>query len=159
MPTWGRQDLGTVGTSIQLIASDFHDVGWKPGGVTIDWDTVTAVGADTLLTGGSTIKAGEKYIPMGEILAKITASGKYGPHRTNAVDGRQTLTPGSCWLMNEDWAQNPVQGSLVTSAATDHPPVFNRGTVWQSRLKVGGANEATLAQLLAAMPGITPITM
>lgn len=160
MSTYGRQDLQTVGTSIHLIASDYHDVVWKPGGITIDWTTVTAVaGADVVLVGGTTIKIGEKYLAMGEILAKITASGKYGLHRTNAVDGRQTLVRGECYLLDEDWAQNATGGALVNPTATDHPPVFDTGTVWRARLQVGGANQATFTQFAAAFPNVRVISM
>ena len=91
MPSYGPVTLNTVGNSLQLLATEAAAARWKVGGVTIDWATVAAVsGADVVRPGGTTIKIGEKYLPCGTIIAKITASGKYGPHRTNAADGRDS---------------------------------------------------------------------
>jgi len=127
------------------------------GGVTIDWATVPAVtGSDVTLLKGTVIKVGEKYIPMGTIIAKITASGKYGPAATNAADGRQTLNRSECFLLNEDVSENaPAStGAIVQGAASDHPAAFDGGTIWKSLLKVGGTNEVTLANFLVAFPTI-----
>lgn len=157
MSDYGYQpNIGQVGVSLQLIASDMHNVRWKVGGVTIDWDTITAVVADTLLPGGTTIKAGQKYIPLGTILAVETSggnAGKYGPHLTTATDGRQTLTRSKCFLLNEDISENTPFG-LLQGNASDHPGVFDGGTIWRSRLLVGGTGQATLANFLAAFPAI-----
>lgn len=158
MPDYGYYSIGAVGNSVQVIASDFANVRWKVGGVTIDWDTVTAVADDVTLPNGTVIKKGEKYIPAGTVLAKITASGKYGPADTTETDGRQALARGACYLLNEDVAQNPIL-SLVATGSSDHPGVFDGGTVWNDRLHVGGTNEPTLANLLAAMPLLEVIEM
>ena len=155
MSDYGYQaNIATVGAAVPLIASDFEDVLWKPGGITIDWDQITAVGADTPLENGIVIPAGYKYIPTGEILAKITASGKYRIHRTNSADGSQTLERGYCWLVNVHITQLPLPPAIIQSGASDHPGVFNGGTIWRARLKIGGANQATLAQFVAAFPMI-----
>jgi len=39
---------------------------------------------------GVTIASGQGSIVKGEVLGKITASGKYGPYDNAAVDGRET---------------------------------------------------------------------
>lgn len=161
MPTYGRQDLGTVGNSLKVLATDMSNARWKVGGATIDWAKVAAVsGADVVLTGGTTIPIGQKYIPAGTVMVKITSGGTagyYGPADTTATDGRQTVDAtrrSEVFVLNEDWAQNPQAGALVSSQATDHPPLFDGGTVWRSRLHIGGTNEPTLANFLAAFPAI-----
>lgn len=156
MPDYGQQTLGIVGSSLQLIASGLSNVRWKVGGITIDWATVTAVGVDTVIGNGTTVKAGQKYIPMGTVLAKITASGKYGPADTSVSDGRQTVGSAqrsNAFLLNEDLVQNPPLG-LIQGNASDHPGVFDGGTIWRARLLVGGTNQITMANFLLAFPAI-----
>jgi hypothetical protein len=157
MPSYGPQTLQTVGNARQLIASGLENVRWKVGGITMDWATVPAVtGSDVVLLNGTVIKVGEKYLPMGTIVSKITVSGKYGPARTNAADGREVLTRSECFLLNEDISENaPAStGAIVQGMPSDHPPVFDGGTIWKSLLKVGGTNEVTLANFLIAFPAI-----
>lgn len=67
---FGRQVLSETGNVVQ-VAADGHPE-WKAGGVTIDWSTVTAAGADTTLGDGTPIKAGQKFLEFGQILCKIT---------------------------------------------------------------------------------------
>lgn len=67
---YGRVVLGTTGYPIFALASDPKEADWKVGGVTIDWNTVTAVGADTLLPDGTTIKSGQKFLRWGQVIAR-----------------------------------------------------------------------------------------
>lgn len=67
--TFGRQIIGVTGTLIQLIAAG--DPEWKTGGITIDWSTITAVGADTTLPEGLVVKSGAKYLRYGQVLCEI----------------------------------------------------------------------------------------
>lgn len=153
MSSFGLQTLQTVGNAIQLIASDLSNVRWKVAGITFDWSTVAAVsGADVTLTNGTVVKIGQKYIPMGEIVAKITANGQYAVHRTTNTDGSQTLARSYCFLVNEDVVETAVGGAWTTGAPSAHPPVFDGGTIWRARLKIGGSGQATLAQFVAAFP-------
>lgn len=69
---------------------------------------------------------------------------------TKANDGRQTLTPGECFVLDASVLQsNPYN---LFMGATDHPAVLDGGQVWLSRLAVGGTNQPTVAQLLAVCP-------
>ena len=70
MPSYGRQVLATTGIPVMTLA-DLTDVDWKPGGITIDWSTVTAVSADTTLSDGTVIPNGQKGIEFGTILCDI----------------------------------------------------------------------------------------
>jgi hypothetical protein len=76
-------------------------------------------------------------------------TGLYGPIDTSASDGRQTLTRGECFILNETVVQSEL--------GSDHPPVFDGGAVWTDRLLVGGTNQPTLANLLTAMPRLQPV--
>jgi hypothetical protein len=157
MPTFGRQVLGSTGRPVQVTADGSPE--WKTGGLTIDWATVTAEATDRTLGDGTVIKAGMKGIEFGTVLAKITASGKYGPAASTAADGRQTLARGACFVLNESVTELGPLG-LGTQAA-DHPGVFDGGKVWRARLKIGGANptsiggnQPTAAAFDAAFPRI-----
>jgi hypothetical protein len=153
MTSYGRQVIGVVGRDVQLIASEFEDVIWKPGGITIDWTaagipTGTAV-TGTTLTGGTVVPPGARYIPMGTILMEDTGTLKYRPALT--ADGGALLR-GKVYLVNTDILELPPLG-IMSGAAPAHPGVFNAGTIWKARLRVGGTN-VTSAQFEAAFPMI-----
>ena len=151
MSSFGRQTVGTAtGNPIQVLA-DGRTEGFKTGGVTIDWSTVTAVsGSDATLTDGTVVKIGDKYLRYGTILDKITASGKYGPANTGAADGREALARGDSFILNET--------VVMSEIGSDHVPCFDSGLVFEDRLltneNVGSANNPTRANVLTAFPGI-----
>lgn len=84
--------------------------------------------------------------------------GKYGPYDPAAVDGRQLLTRGECFILNE----TVVEDGLVAGAGggvTDHPAVFSGGRAWKARiLMTAGAHSLaagpTVAEFEAAFPRI-----
>lgn len=69
-------------------------------------------------------------------------------------DGRQALVQGKTYVLDSSVIQTPRLA--LFSGATDHPAVFYGGLVWSARLRVGGANQPTLAQLLTACPMLQP---
>jgi hypothetical protein len=146
MGSFGFQ-AGEVYVERTQLLADGAPADFKTGGLTVDWATVTAPGADVTLPDGEVIKAGEKYIRYGETVARITASGKFGPHRTNANDGRELLVAGDCYVLNQTMKEN--------DEISDHPGVLDGGRVWEARLLAGGANMPTLAQLKAAFPRLS----
>lgn len=140
MPGFGRQVLSpVVGNNLSALAT-LEDAGWKSGGVTIDWATVTAVAsADVVLKDNTVVAVGQKGLRYGQPLTKITASGKYGPYDSAATDGRQTLARGACFILNQTILQNGTLPGLPLDA-TDHPPgVFDTGRVWQDRIIAGSS--------------------
>ncbi len=73
--TYGRQLLGNAtGHPVMAAAGEGGDMDWKIGGITLDWDTVAAVGADTLLSDKTTVLNGQKALRFGQILCKIGRS-------------------------------------------------------------------------------------
>lgn len=70
MPSYGRQTFGTTGIPVMVLAT-LDDADFKPGGITIDWTTITAVSADTTLADGTIIPNGQKGIEFGAILCDI----------------------------------------------------------------------------------------
>jgi hypothetical protein len=66
---FGRQVLDQVGVSLQLSADGQPEV--KSGGITLDWTTIAAVGADTTFTSGFFVPSGEKYIRYGQVVNRI----------------------------------------------------------------------------------------
>ncbi len=149
--SFGRKTgLGTTGNPIQLNADGRTD-GYKMAGITLDWATVAAVtGAPFTTADGKVVAVGDKYIRYGKVLTKITASGKYGPASTGAVDGRQTLTPGDCFFLD----RTVVESEL----GSDNPPVFDRAAVFSNRVAsnelVAGETNPTIAAIRTAFPMI-----
>lgn len=152
--TFGRQQILTIGHGVKVTADGAPE--FKHIGVTVDWTTIAAVGADTTFQDGVLVAAGEKALRYGQVLTKITASGQYGPYDPAAVDGRQTLAAGSAFIVNETVKENDLH--------SNHPPVIEGGKVWQARLLQSGVGAAslaagpTLAALLAVLPRLTLVT-
>lgn len=142
MPGYGRTTTNTSGRPVMVLANLDHAT-WKPGGVTIDWSTVTPASSDTTLDDGTIIPSGQKGIQFGTILTKITASGKFGPYASGASDGRQTLTRGECYILNETVLQYPAGVGMPGQGATDHPAVFDGGLVWKARLGIDPSGTTT----------------
>lgn len=155
MATYGQSTVAQIGRSIQ-VSADGRPL-WKHVGVTVDWATVAAVaGADVTYLDGVLVQIGEKALRYGQVLTKITASGKYGPYDPAAVDGRQTLVIGECFILNETAREDDV--------ASDHPAVIYGGLVFQSRIIQSGVGAAslaagpTLANVKAFFPQLQPAT-
>jgi hypothetical protein len=148
MATFGRTIFETVGKSIQVTADGRPEM--KTAGVSVDWSTVAAItGTDVTWLDGVVVKVGEKGLRYGQVLCKITASGKYGPYDPAAADGRQTLAPGDVYIVNESFRED--------EAASDHPPVLYGGVVWKNRLIATAGTHSlaagpTYTELLAVLP-------
>jgi hypothetical protein len=101
----GRNLLTTSTVQPVRVSADGSPL-YKAGGVTIDWTTVVAVaGSDVTLPDGDVIRIGQKYLRYGQVITKITASGKFGPYDPGAGDGRQTLARGNAYILDETWLQ------------------------------------------------------
>lgn len=88
------------------------------------------------LTGGTTPSVAFATTTAG------TGTGLYGPYDSAASDGRQTLTRGHCFILNETVLQTPAAG--LVGVATDNPAGFDGGLTWKNRLKIGGVNPSYL---------------
>jgi hypothetical protein len=71
-----------------------------------------------------------------------SGTGLYGPYDSAVSDGRQTLSRGHCFILNETVLQTGAMG--LVGVASDNPAVFGGGLVWKARLKIGGVNPAYL---------------
>lgn len=153
---YGRQVLGTLGFANALSADGNPRA--KIGGCTIDWVTVAAVsGSDVTLADGTVVKIGEKYLPVGQVIVRITSVvsgstiGKYGPWDIAATDGRQTLVAGGDnYVLNRPTFQADPKG--------DYPEAIYGGRIYQARALQSGvgthslAAGPTLAEFKAAFP-------
>lgn len=112
-----------------------------------DAGNVAAIVGDTTgLTGG----VGDTFaITVTTTTAGIAGGGKFGPYDSSASDGRQTLSRGNCYVLNHTVKE---LGSIpgLNNAPTDHPQVFDGGTVWKDRVLM-----TTGAHSLAAGPTVT----
>lgn len=87
---FGRNVIGNTGRDVCVIA-DLEDVGWKAGGITVDWSVVSAVNADTTLPDDIVVPNGQKYLRFGQVMCGIgtgevqTITFTGGPTSGNAV--------------------------------------------------------------------------
>src|SRR5262245_57672953 len=140
--TYGRQTVGnTTGLPIRVSADGSPE--YKSGGITVDWSTVTAATTDTTLGDGTVVPSGQRGIEYGTVMCRITASDKYGPYNSGASDGRQTLTRGECFILDETVLQHGALGIPGLAGASDHPAVIEGGAVWRDRLKIDASGTAT----------------
>jgi len=155
MPSYGRELLPLNTGRIVQVTSDGNPE-FKTGGLTVDWATVPPVtGAPVTLTDEVVVPVGDSFLRYGQVLSKITASGKYGPYDPAANDGRQTLNRSETFIVNVTTLQRPSSG--IGATASDHPQVIEGGRVWRDRLiaTAGAASLAagpTFGALEAALP-------
>lgn len=112
--------------------------------VTENVPTMTKVDA---FTGGTSPASA-----VGTTTQGTTARGSFGPYNPAATDGRQTLTRGECFILN--------QTVLETDLGSDHPAVLDGGRVWKDRLLItpGSASLAagpTVAAFETAFPQVS----
>lgn len=140
---FGRQLLNNSTVYPTRVSADGSPI-YKAGGITIDWPSVTAPTVDTTLPDNSVILTGRKYLRYGQIMTKITASGKFGPYDPAAGDGRQTLTRGEAFIIDETVLQYGGTGA-TTGAQVDQLGVIEGGMVWNARILNAGTGTASLA--------------
>jgi hypothetical protein len=84
------------------------------------------------------------------------SQGKWGPYDPAATDGRQLLTPGDCYILNETVLEEGVVSELG-GGVTDHPAVLDGGRVWKDRILMTEGTHSlaagpTVAEVNAAFP-------
>lgn len=162
--TGGYVETGAIAqasTAAQLLAvlqlafpGLVHAVSGSAGGpFTVTSPVVGLALGTNALTGGTT--------PTVTVVVATASgdSGKYGPYDPAASDGRQTLTPGQCCILNTTCLQSGILGTFTT-IATDHPGAIQGGMVWLNRIiaTLGTHSLAlgpTHAELRAAFPRLT----
>lgn len=171
--SYGRKVLSPqTGIPISIMADGKPE--WKTGGITIDWDTVAAVVAATDVN-GYTVPIGQKYLRYGQVMCKITTTQSssssnttgihnaqlYGPYDPLATDGRQTLTRGQCFILNDTIFQT---APFALGADTDNVGVVEGGAVFGDRCKFTTSSASlsagpTKTNFLAAFPRVTLVEL
>ena len=110
---------------------------------------VFTLGANNIVGGGTLAFA----------ISAGSTSGYYGPYDPAVSDGRQTMTRGQCFILNESWVQNGVGGIVNVSFGinTDQIGAIHGGSIWKQRLIAtnGSASLAdgpTFADILTTFP-------
>jgi hypothetical protein len=73
------------------VIAELAGVGWKAGGITVDWSVITAVSADTTLPDDPVVPNGQKYLRFGQVMCMIgkaevqTVTFTGGPTTGNAI--------------------------------------------------------------------------
>ena len=146
---YGKQTILQGGREIRTIAKG--DADWKAGGVTIDWSTVATNAGGTTLPDGTVVPAGTKFLRYGQVLSRITASGKFGPADSGAADGRQTMTidkRGEAFVLDRTITEAEYGSNQVGD-------VFDGGTVFESRIIMASGVAPTRTQFVTMFPDIT----
>ncbi len=107
------------------------------------------VGAVTASAASLTTGGGAATIGITVTFQGTTSFGLYGEHLTNATDGRQTMTRGKAFILNET--------VVASEPNSDHPAVIEGGAVFVDRLVCGGTHQPTLANILTAFPRLRPV--
>lgn len=117
-PSLKRSDVA-IGGQASFLASEQMQV--KRGGITLDASLVTADGD------------GNKVIEAGTFVAEVTATGKYGPYDSGALDGREAPSDDTSGYLLE--SVNLKDGDVITG-------LLIRGSVLRAR--VTPAPDATI---------------
>lgn len=150
MGTYGQRSISIGGRNANAFTNP-STVLPKPGSLTLDWNASGWPVGDgvTPLPDGTVVPAGVKYCRYGLPLAKITATGLYGPVDTTANDGRQ-IVDGS----NQGSIYIKMQTTQQTDAHSDHvADVADNGNVFTARMFLTYPNAPSLAQLRTMFRG------
>jgi hypothetical protein len=118
--------------------------------------TATLALANNSLTGGTT-----PSVAIGASIATGATSGYYGPYDPTASDGRQTLSRGYCFIVDETLLQYSSGDSRMSPSNDQVGGLIEGGDIWIDRvIQSGGAAHTlalgpTLAEFLAAFPTVT----
>jgi len=129
-------DQVTVSKAGFVYTITFPEESGDVGLITADASALTGGVGDTFAITVATAQPGGRF-------------GKYGPYDPDATDGRQTLTRGECFILNQTVLETGVSGGL-DAGVTDHPAVFDGGPTWKARLLITAG-----AHSLAAGPTVT----
>jgi hypothetical protein len=109
---------------------------------------VTQLESVPSLTGGATPSVTHATTTQG-----VATGGQWGPFDSSAADGRQTLERDYVGLL--DYTIKQQETSILGGFNdTQEIGLITGGLIWRERLKVGGTNQPTLADLLAVMPNL-----
>ena len=147
-----------TGRPVRLSADGYPER--PPIGITVAWNSVTPAAIDTKIIADDTqVYVGERVLRVGTLMVKITSgqdSGKYGPFKADATDGRQSVTRGDCMLV--DYTIKQGETSVWNSNLdNDHIGGVTGGMVWRQRLKIQGnlegvGTDPTFDQIKDAFP-------
>jgi hypothetical protein len=135
----------------QAVSASGGALGTNP--VIVTFGTATALGtiSNTAATGGT--------VTVAQTTAGTTG-GFFGPYDPSASDGRQTLTRGECFILDETLLQYGSGSSLVSAVNDQVGGVFDGGRVFIDRVLHSGTASHTLAlgptkaEFLTAFPAV-----
>lgn len=119
---------------------------YKAGGFTLDFTTVAVLAVTANYPDGSQVIAdgAQKVLRYGQVLTKITASGKFGPYDPGAADGRQLFARGDIVILDSTLLMIPAGGSFPTENDIQGQGIEG-GAVYIDRVLQSGVAAHTLA--------------
>jgi hypothetical protein len=135
MSSYGIETYDKIGAGITVGAGG--DIEAKSGGITVDWASISAFGADAVFLNEDYVKAGEKFIRYGTVMCRIMAAtdtskiGKFVPHGTSVSGGTLAsvgagTARGNWYILNRSVHEE--------DRMSDHPEAIEGGSVYQSRV-------------------------
>jgi hypothetical protein len=161
MSSYGTQSLGVAATGLELSADGRPEM--KVAGITVDWATVAALGADLTLNDGTVIESGKKFLRYGQVMCLIGAAEVQTYTFTGGPTGG-TATP-TVPASGEDDAQAGAAIAATATAAAfqaalEGIPRIGAGGVTVARTGAGTAGDpyvytATFSRQLGDVPQLT----
>lgn len=155
MSTYGQQRYDKIGHGIQVTADGAPLA--KAGGITLEWNAVTAAVADyevrpageigtsnflsTEAFPDEYVYAGEKYLRWGQVVCRIkggTSDGKFAPYGASSGLGGGVLSTakGDMYILNRGIKENDYN--------SDHPEAIEGGLLWKHRILFNFAKQQTI---------------
>lgn len=165
LSTVGAGNVQVSGTAADYVIEFIEDMREQPVTLTVNGTSLVATNTHVLtatqtgvvegeatLLDGTVVAVGDKYIELGTLMTKITATGKFGPANTTASDGREIVTNavrGNCFILDRPMVKSihdDVTGNL-----------YDAGIAFFDRLQLGAAytGAPTEANLEAMLPSVT----
>lgn len=103
-----------------------------------------------LTTNAASLTGGAGTAAVAVTTNGVAGGGKYGPFDPSATDGRQTLSRGACFILDETVLEENIMGTAYGNKPTDHVGGFDGGMVFKERILM-----TTGTHSLAAGPTVT----
>jgi hypothetical protein len=144
MASIGIQNLGTPLRSGYSVLANNDAMSYHPIAVTIDASGITAETVARTLVSGNPTTPGDKVLPAGTVLRKVTA-GAINSKWQVAASG-DTPARGDCVILEKDWFFNTDLNQVG--------PCIDNGNVIAARVLMGNTGQIARSAVEAALPGV-----
>src|SRR5205823_1774548 len=96
----------------------------------------SAAGNPPQLTNTNNLTGTSPTVTNATTTGGLATNGEYGPYDPSATDGRQTLTRGDCFILDETWLEFAAGGGPLAGVGSIEivGGLIEGGDVWKNRL-------------------------